>query len=106
MVEATISLSPDLWAVMALARLSATNAVKRQLQAQGVKLHYVSAKEVRELADTYLAQHRADLIAQAAEVVATSPRFARWRRAKLKTYASQPDPCSKTINSVQKSGAE
>jgi len=78
MAEATASLSPnlDLWAVMALARLSATKAVKRQLQAQGVKLHYTSAKEMRALADTYLAKHRANLIAQTAEVVASSRRFA------------------------------
>ena len=106
MVEATISLSPDLWAVMALARLSATNAVKRQLQAQGVKLHYISAKEMRELVDTYLAQHRADLIAQAAEIIATSPRFARWRRAKVKINAQMQTPPKSTTSVLQMLGAK
>ena len=108
MAEATTSLSPniDLWAVMALARLSATKAVKRELQAQGVRLHYISSKEMRELADTYLAQHRADLIAQAAEIVATSPRFARWRRAKLSINAQTAKPCSSSTISVQKLGAK
>jgi hypothetical protein len=52
-------------AVATLARQAAIKAVKRQLQAQGIKLYSLSAKDIRVLADDYLAQHRARLIAEA-----------------------------------------
>jgi hypothetical protein len=39
--------------------------VKRQLQAQGTKPYSLSVKEIRALADEYLAQHREQLVAEA-----------------------------------------
>jgi hypothetical protein len=69
------------WAVIRLAHRSATNAVKRQLQAQGVRLSEVSAKEIMVRAEAFFQAHRAELIAKAEEVIATSPHFARWRCA-------------------------
>jgi hypothetical protein len=50
--------------------------VKRQLQAPGIKLHAPSAKDIRVLADDYLAQHRERLIVEAKQIIATSPLFA------------------------------
>lgn len=75
-------------AVATLARQAAIKAVKRQLQAQGVKLYSLSAKDIRALADVYLAQHREQLVAEAKQIVATSPLFAQWR---LAAYPMQAD---------------
>jgi hypothetical protein len=66
-------------AVATLARQAAVKAVKRQLQAQGIKVHSLSAKDIRALADDYLGQHRERLVAEAKQIVATSPLFERCR---------------------------
>ena len=66
-------------AVVTLARQAARKAVKRQLQAQGIKLYSLSMKEISTLADDYLAQHSARLVADAKQIIATSPLFASWR---------------------------
>ena len=47
--------------------------MKRQLQAQGIKLYSLSAKDIRVLANDYLAQHRTKLVAEAKQIIATSP---------------------------------
>jgi hypothetical protein len=44
----------------------ATNAVKRRLQAEGLKLSEVTHRELRARAEQYLALHREELIASAA----------------------------------------
>jgi hypothetical protein len=95
-------------AVVTLALFRAKNAVKGQLHAQGIKLASVSARELHYLADDYLDQHRARLIAEAEEAIATSPYFARWRLpvAKLSSDAQTTSEPKSITSVVQNSGAE
>ena len=53
---------------MVLARRSAVKAVKRQFQAQGLKLHRMAHREIVAAANDYLANHP-ELIAEAKETV-------------------------------------
>jgi hypothetical protein len=66
-------------AVMTLARMRAKKAVLLALRAEGLRTQDFSAREIAVLVDYYLNQHRARLIAEAEEVIATWPEFARWR---------------------------
>jgi site-specific recombinase XerD len=75
---ATPSLSPKLalgiaqrqrHAVIVLAIQRAKRSMQRQLQAQGIKLASVSARDISHLAEAYLAQHRHELIAEAMTTV-------------------------------------
>ncbi len=93
-------------AIMVLARQRAKNAVIAQLRAKGLKFGQFSAREVSELADDYFAQHRERLINDAAQVIATSPLFARWRCAEVINSVQTEDPCNYSEIPVQKSGAE
>jgi len=87
MAGASMSLSPKALerirrhhaAVITLARQSATKAIKRQLQAQGIRLHDESAKDIRIWADAWFNAHRDELIAEAEHAIATWPGFAQWR---------------------------
>ena len=63
---ATPSLSPS-FVIGILARQAAIKAVKADLWARGVKLSYVSPKDIRIVAQEYLAAHP-ELLAQAAEL--------------------------------------
>jgi hypothetical protein len=63
---ATRSLSPS-YAIAILARQAAIKAVKADLWARGAKLSYIAPKEIRIIANEYLAEHRAELVAQATE---------------------------------------
>jgi hypothetical protein len=69
-------------AVATLARWEATKAIKAQFRAQGVKLSEVSAKTIHIFANAYFDVHHEWLIAEAKQIVATSPFFAggayRW----------------------------
>ena len=65
--------------VLTLAHQSAVREIKRQLRAQGVRLHDVPVRELRIQAEVWFDAHRAELIAQAEHVIATSPYFERWR---------------------------
>ncbi len=56
-------------AVFTLALYSAKKAVKRQLQAQGLKVAHYSARDITILAERYLNDHRTELIAEAKETV-------------------------------------
>jgi hypothetical protein len=60
-------------AVVALARHAARNAVRRQLQAQGVKVALVPLSLISAQANVYLLAHSAKLFAQAR---ATAERWA------------------------------
>ena len=53
-----------------LALQRAMNLTKRQLQAQGLKPNHFSLRDLRVRAEAYLADHRAELIAEAREIVA------------------------------------
>ena len=88
MAEAAVSLSPNRetqrmlrhrLAVMTLARMRAKKAVLLELRAQGLKPQHFSVREIGVLTDYYVNQHRAKLMAEAAEVIATWPGFAQWR---------------------------
>jgi hypothetical protein len=45
-----------------LAQLRARQAVKRQLQAQGLKVSHYSARDISAMANQYLSEHRAELM--------------------------------------------
>lgn len=52
-------------AIVALARQAARKAVKRELQARGIKPLSLSAREIAGMADDYLRAHRVELREQA-----------------------------------------
>ena len=88
MAEANNSLSPKREAervhryrsaVMTLSLQRAKKAVEHELRAKGLKVAHYSCRELRLLAEQYFNQNRDALIADAEEVIATSPYFARWR---------------------------
>jgi hypothetical protein len=58
-----------------LARRAAIKAIKQQLQAQGVRLSYISARDIRAFANAYLAEHRQVLIEEAMAIVSESPEL-------------------------------
>jgi hypothetical protein len=64
---------------MTLARMRAKKAVLLELRAQVLKPQHFSVREIAVLTEYYLNQHRAELIAEAAEAIATWPGFAQWR---------------------------
>jgi hypothetical protein len=77
-VMATPSLSPKLaleiarrqrHAIVTRAIQLAKNAVKHQLQARGIKLASVSARDITLMAEDYLNQHRHELIVEAMTTV-------------------------------------
>jgi hypothetical protein len=95
--------------VIVLARQSARKAIKAQLRAEGLKLRQFSARDISIRADAYLDVHRERLIAEAEQVVATSPYFARWRLpdcANIETDAQSENEPKSTTSAVQMSGAE
>jgi hypothetical protein len=88
MARATRSLSPKLAlerlqrhrsAVITLAHQAALKVVKARIRAEGKRLHDFSARDLRIQAEQYFEANRAELLAQAKEVVATYPGFERWR---------------------------
>jgi hypothetical protein len=66
-------------AVIALAHQRAKRLVQASIRAKGQRLADFSAREIALLAEDYLAQHRAELIAEAENAIATWPGFAPWR---------------------------
>ena len=76
-------------AVITLARQAATKVVKAELRSRGLKLVHFTAAEIAKLAEDYLNQHGAELLAQARERIERSPAFARLRCANLSS-AAQP----------------
>jgi hypothetical protein len=66
-------------AVMTLARMRAKKAVLLALRAQGLRPQHFSVREIGVLTDYYVNQHRAKLMAEAAEAIATWPGFVQWR---------------------------
>jgi hypothetical protein len=75
-------------AAITLARHSALKATKRQLAAQGLKVNHFSRRDLVAHAETYFADHRETLIAEAREVVAQWEAKGYFgRRSKLNTDA-------------------
>jgi hypothetical protein len=56
-------------AAVVLAQLRARQAVKQQLQRQGLKVSHFAAREITALASEYLAEHRAELMPDAIETI-------------------------------------
>jgi hypothetical protein len=54
---------------------AAIKIIKRQLQARGEKLVEWSAKDLRALAEAYVAANRDELIAKTIETIRTTPAF-------------------------------
>jgi hypothetical protein len=118
MTEATAILSPNREtqrmlrhrsAVMTLARMRAKKSVLLALRAQGLKPQDFSAREIGVLTDYYVNQHRAKLMAEAAEAIATWPGFAQWRLpecANLSSDAQTENKPRSTSSAVQSSGAQ
>ena len=95
--------------MIVLARQSARKAIKAQLKAEGLKLSQFSAKDISIRADAYFDVHRERLIAEAEQIVATSPYFARWRLpdcANIETDAQKTKPPISTTSALQISGAK
>jgi hypothetical protein len=84
---ATPSLSPS-FAIAILARQAAIKAVKAGLWARGVKLSYVSPRDIGIVAQEYLAAHP-ELLTQAAELIETSPALSRLCRTHDKRTKSK-----------------
>jgi hypothetical protein len=91
---------------MTLARMRAKKAVLLALRAQGLKPQDFSAREIGVLTDYYVNQHRAKLMAEAAEAIATWPGFAQWRCAELNTNAQKENEPKSITSAVQMSGAQ
>ena len=82
--------------IMTLARQAARKAVKRQFQAQGLKVSHIAAREITAAANDYLRDHP-ELIADARETVDCwlaegffGKRAQRAWRATLNTRAQKP----------------
>src|SRR6516165_3427644 len=102
-------LSEHRHAVIMLAHQSARKAIKAQLRAEGLKLSQFSAKDISIRAEAYFDVHRERLIAEAEQIVATSPYFARWRLpdcSNIENSAQNQNPQTSTTSTVQMSGAK
>jgi hypothetical protein len=93
-------------AVMTLAMLRAKRAVEANIRAQGLRPVDFSAREITERAEAYLAQHMEALSAEALELIATWPGFARWRCAELSSDAQKQSEPKSTASTLQISGAK
>jgi hypothetical protein len=96
-----------------LARQKAIQAIKRQLQAGGIKLNTITARDIHIRADAYLEVHRKELIEQATEMVSKSQelrklyeREQRQLRAKLSSAAQKQNEPKSITSAVQMSGAQ
>lgn len=77
-----------------LARRAAVKAIKRQLQAQGIPIAQLTARDIHMQADAYFQLHRQQLVEEAIEAVSKSQELRKLYereqhqlRAKLKTNA-------------------
>ena len=93
---------------MTLTRMRAKKAVLLELRAQGLKPQHSSVREIGVLTDYYVNQHRARLMAEAEEAIATWPGFARWRLpgANIRTNAQEENEPKSITSVVQMSGAQ
>ena len=94
--------------VLVLAHQSARKAIKAQLRAEGLKLSQFLAKDISIRAEAWFDVHRQELIAEAEQIIATSPYLGRWRlpSANITTVAQSENEPKSTTSAVQMSGAE
>ena len=95
-------------AVLVLAHQSARKAIKAQLRAEGLKLSQFSAKDISIRAEAWFDVHRQELIAEAEQIIATSPYFERWRlpSANITSDAQTREQPKSTTFALQISGAK
>jgi hypothetical protein len=78
-------------ASVVLAQLRARQAVKQQLQRQGLKVSHYAAREITVLARQYLSEHRSELMPDAIETITQwtlrGDFGKRAQRAALNTHA-------------------
>jgi hypothetical protein len=81
-----------------LTQFRARQAVKQQLQRQGLKVSHFAAREITALASEYLAEHRSELMLDAIETITQwtlrGDFGKRAQRALLKSDAQYPGHCS------------
>jgi hypothetical protein len=65
--------------VLTLANQAAKKEIKRQLKALGLHPREMSYRDLCLEAERWFEAHRAELIAEAEHVIATSPYFVQWR---------------------------
>ncbi len=88
--------------IVTLARQAAIKAVKRQLQAQGRNIAYMSNREIVALADEYLAQHRHALLAQTRELVCSAPELRELYEREQRQRQRLLERISPNMNSARK----
>jgi hypothetical protein len=66
------------FAIGVLAKYEAIKLVKRDMKSRGVKLSYVSPRDIRIVAQEYLAAHP-ELLTQAERLIASEPIFREFR---------------------------
>jgi hypothetical protein len=88
-------------AVMVLAHQAAQRAIRARLRAQGVRLTDVTAKDISIQATAWLDARCEELIAEAEQLINTSPRFAY-----LRINAQTEKPPISTTSTLQLSGAK
>jgi len=93
---------------MMLALMRAKKAIKARLRSQGVRLTLVLPKDINAQAREYLIEHREQLMAEAEQIIATSPLFARYRLpcAELLNDPQKQNEPKSTTSSLQISGAK
>ena|SRR6476646_8377090 len=73
-------------ATLTLARQAAIKATKHQLRSQGLKPTYMPHRDIVVLANAYFADHRAELVAEAKQIVERWHVKGFFGRARLKTF--------------------
>jgi hypothetical protein len=71
-------------ALRVLSRREAMKAVREDLKARGIRLLYVPMPEIRAMTDAYFDANRDRLLAQAAELIETSPALLRLCKSRNK----------------------
>ena len=96
------------FAVLMLARSAAVKVIKARLREQGVRLTLVKPKDINAPALEYLAEHRAQLVAEAERIIATSPYFKSYRLpcANISSDAQKQNEPVSTTSTLQISGAK
>jgi hypothetical protein len=81
-------------AIATLARLASVKAVKLRLHRQGLKPQHIARRVILGMAEKYLAEHRAELIAEATE------RVVLWQACAALERFAQKSKARKTGTSV------
>jgi hypothetical protein len=110
MIEASTIIAPMPSRVIAcLAKQAAIKAVKHELKARRVQVWNMLPKDIAQLAEEYIAEHRDELFAQAWERVRTSRELLRLyekeHREWLRRLARHCSKNARSLNSNANAGA-